>query len=590
MEKEKLIYKLPEGWIWTTIGEIAVLSSGGTPSRGNSSYFRGDIPWVKSGELNYNIITDTEEKITQEALISSSAKIIPANALLIALYGSTVGKIAKIGIEAATNQAVASIITFPHFNQDFLYYYLLQNREKLLKKRKGGAQPNISQRILSDFPLPLPSIKVQNNIVSKIETLFSELDQAEKGLQKVQQQLKTYRQALLKSAFEGNLTTRWRNENNTETSEKIIRQLKIERQFQYEQKLAYWNRTAKHLKENESHGKRLLRPKIGEVFKYNNKGEFEDLSKLPPEWKWVHWNEILDFEEGSFKRGPFGSALTKSMFVQKGYKVYEQYCPINDDCSFERYFITTDKYEELKSFAVKEGDYLISCSGTLGRITQVPKDFREGIINQALLRVRVNKKYVDNRFFLHFFRSPYFQKQIFANLKGSAIPNIKGVNELKIIPIPLLSISEQEQIVEILESRFTLIENFEKIIKKCLSDVTLFKHSILKKAFEGWLVNKDSNNESANVLLHEIKKEKEEYLKAQKELEKHKPQKKRQMDKKKTVFEILKESKEPISAQELWTNSIHDGDIESFYSEIKEIYSQIIEVKEETESLLSLNK
>lgn len=82
MEKGKQTYKLPEGWIWTTIGDIAVLSSGGTPSRGNSSYFRGDIPWVKSGELNYNIITDTEEKISQEALDSSSAKIVPANTLL----------------------------------------------------------------------------------------------------------------------------------------------------------------------------------------------------------------------------------------------------------------------------------------------------------------------------------------------------------------------------------------------------------------------------------------------------------------------------------------------------------------------------
>ncbi|MCK9207042.1 MAG: hypothetical protein M0P66_08025 [Salinivirgaceae bacterium] len=79
MERGKQTYKLPEGWIWTTIGKIAVLSRGGTPSHGNSNYFRGDIPWVKSGELNYNIITDTEEKITQAALDSSSAKVLSAD-------------------------------------------------------------------------------------------------------------------------------------------------------------------------------------------------------------------------------------------------------------------------------------------------------------------------------------------------------------------------------------------------------------------------------------------------------------------------------------------------------------------------------
>lgn len=172
MGKENKLYKLPEGWIWTTIGDIAILSSGGTPSRANSGYFRGSIPWVKSGELNYNIITDTEEKITQEAFDSSSAKIIPSKSLLIALYGSTVGKIAILGIDASTNQAVASITNFTNFNQYFLYYYLLHSREKLLQKRKGGAQPNISQKILSEFYFPLPPLSEQNRIVSNIEHLL----------------------------------------------------------------------------------------------------------------------------------------------------------------------------------------------------------------------------------------------------------------------------------------------------------------------------------------------------------------------------------------------------------------------------------
>ena len=214
MQKNNHIYNLPEGWIWTTIGEIAILSSGGTPSRSNSSYFRGDIPWVKSGELNNNIIQDTEEKISQEALEDSSAKIIPANTLLIALYGSTVGKLATLGIPASTNQAVAAIITTSNFNQRFLFYYLKKNRDKLLKKRKGGAQPNISLKILSEFNIPLPRLNEQNLIVAKIEQLFSELDHAETGLKIAQKQLKIYRQSLLKSAFEGKLTNKNIEEKN----------------------------------------------------------------------------------------------------------------------------------------------------------------------------------------------------------------------------------------------------------------------------------------------------------------------------------------------------------------------------------------
>ena len=104
------------------------------------------------------------------------------------------------------------------------------------------------------------------------------------------------------------------------------------------------------------------------------------------------------------------------------------------------------------------------------------------------------------------------------------------------------------------------------------------------------MIAQDNTNEPANLLLEKIRIEKSEYLKAQKELDKLKPKKKRQMDKKKTVLEILKESKEPISTQELWTNSIHEGDIESFYSEIREIFEQFDEIKESTESLLSLKK
>ena len=125
MKEQKEKYNLPKGWLWTTIGDIAILSSGGTPDRGNRSYFKGDIPWVKSGELNYNTIVETEETISQEALESSSAKILPSGTLLIALYGSTVGKLAFLGIDAATNQAVAALKTTKSFESKYLYYYLV---------------------------------------------------------------------------------------------------------------------------------------------------------------------------------------------------------------------------------------------------------------------------------------------------------------------------------------------------------------------------------------------------------------------------------------------------------------------------------
>jgi type I restriction enzyme S subunit len=188
------------------LGDVFKTTSGGTPSRKVPKYYNGKVPWVKSGELESNIILDTEEKISEEALKNSSAKIFPKGTLLIALYGATIGKLAKLGIDAATNQAVCGIFENEEHDLQYLYWYLFHKRRKLIEAGIGGAQPNISQTILKNLEIPLPSKTIQQKIVSKIEELFSELDKGIEELKTAQQQLKVYRQAVLKWAFEGKLT------------------------------------------------------------------------------------------------------------------------------------------------------------------------------------------------------------------------------------------------------------------------------------------------------------------------------------------------------------------------------------------------
>jgi type I restriction enzyme S subunit len=207
---------------------------------------------------------------------------------------------------------------------------------------------------------------------------------------------------------------------------------------------------------------------------------------IPNSWTWVTWESVLAREDGAFKRGPFGSALTKAIFVEKGLKIYEQYCPINDDCSFGRYFITQEKFDELQAFEVKAGDYLISCSGvTLGRITRVPEQFDRGIINQALLRVRIEDSVIDHRYFIHLFRSALFQKAIADNSTGSAIPNVKGVRELKAMLIPLPPLAEQTRIVAEVERRLSVVDRLESVVTANLQRATRLRQSILQQAFTG---------------------------------------------------------------------------------------------------------
>ena len=185
------------------LGEICETTSGGTPNRKNDAYYGGTIPWVKSGELGKGVIYDTEEKITEEAVKESSAKIFPEGTLLIALYGATIGKLGFLGVPAATNQAVCGIFANEKIDLQFLSYYLFHKRNDLIAQGTGGAQPNISQTILKNLPIPLPPLATQHAIVTRIETLFAELDKAVQHLRTAQQQLKTYRQAVLKVAFEG---------------------------------------------------------------------------------------------------------------------------------------------------------------------------------------------------------------------------------------------------------------------------------------------------------------------------------------------------------------------------------------------------
>lgn len=187
------------------LSSIFKTSSGGTPSRKKPQFYTGNTLWVKSGELDYNLITQTEEHISQEALEHSSAKIFPKGSLLLALYGATIGKMAFLGVPAATNQAVCCIFPNSEYNMMFLYYFLLHKQKYLISQGKGGAQKNISQEILKSLPIPTLSLPEQKTIVEKIEKAFACADKAQAAISAAFEQAKQLKQSILKRAFEGRL-------------------------------------------------------------------------------------------------------------------------------------------------------------------------------------------------------------------------------------------------------------------------------------------------------------------------------------------------------------------------------------------------
>lgn len=160
------------------LGDVAQTASGGTPSRGNRSYYGGDIPWIKSGELPDGEIVSVEESITQAALDNSSAKLVPEGTLVIAMYGATVGKLGILTFPAATNQAVCAIAPTDKLDRNFLFYWLLQIRPSLLEKSFGGAQPNISQTLIRNLEIPNIGISDQRRIAARLKAQLAEVETA----------------------------------------------------------------------------------------------------------------------------------------------------------------------------------------------------------------------------------------------------------------------------------------------------------------------------------------------------------------------------------------------------------------------------
>lgn len=159
---------------------------------------------------------------------------------------------------------------------------------------------------------------------------------------------------------------------------------------------------------------------------------FGDPVSNPKGWDKLTIEKMLNKDKYSLKRGPFGGALKKEIFVESGYLVYEQYHALNNDFTFQRYFIDEAKYKELKAFDVKPKDIIVSCSGVnLGKLAEVPEGAPAGIINQALLKISLNQGMILNDVFIDIFMHPSFKKAFYGDFRGAAIPNFPPMSVFK---------------------------------------------------------------------------------------------------------------------------------------------------------------
>jgi len=213
---------MPNNWVWTTLGNIGIWQSGGTPSRSNKSYYGGNIPWLKTGDLNDGLIINIPESITEEAVANSSAKINPTGSVLMAMYGATIGKLGILTFPATTNQACCACIEYYAITQYYLFYFLLSHRDIFIAKGGGGAQPNISKEIIVNTAIPLPPLPEQERIIIEIERWFAFIDEIEQSKTDLQFIVKKTKSKILDLAIHGKLVPQ---DPNDEPASELLKRI-----------------------------------------------------------------------------------------------------------------------------------------------------------------------------------------------------------------------------------------------------------------------------------------------------------------------------------------------------------------------------
>ena len=375
---------------------------------------------------------------------------------------------------------------------DYCYYFFQFFNFKELTSQT--TIPMIRVGDVNKITIFLPPIEEQNRIVAKIEALFSELDNSIESLQKAKRKLALYRQSILKSAFEGELTKAWReaHQDELEDAETLLERIKKEREAAYEKSLDEWKDAVKVWEENGKDGKKPTKPKKLKELPPLSEEKLKKLPELPKKWK---YESLISLNTKIFD-GPFGSNLKSSDYVDYGIRVIRLENIGNLKFNDKKVsYITEKKYETIKKHTVQSGDIIFSSFiADNTRVVKLPPNINHAINKADCFCVRVLGKYVNTDYITLYLSSKDAYLQFEAQIHGATRPRI-NTKQLGGCQIPLTDTQEQNLIVNEIESRFSEADAMEKVIDKSLKKAELLRQSILKQAFEGKLVKGTSKSD-----------------------------------------------------------------------------------------------
>ena len=434
-----LPFDIPDSWEWVRLGEVGDWGSGATPSRSHPEYYGGNIPWLKTGDLNDSYIYSVPEYITDKAIQETSVRLNPVGSVLIAMYGATIGKLGIAKIPLTTNQACCACLPLGKFYNRYLFYFLMYQKPFFIKQGEGGAQPNISKEKIIATIMPIPPLEEQYRIVEKIEDILPivyDYEKKDEYLTELNTQFPgKLKKSILQQAVQGKLVPQ---DPTEEPASVLLERIRAE-------------------KERLIAEGKIKRDKNESVIYKRDNSYFEKINNterciddelpfdIPDSWEWVRLGNI----------GDWGSGATPS---RSHPEYYEGNIPwlktgdLNDGYIYSVPEFITDKALQVTSVRLNPiGSVLIAMYGaTIGKlgIAKIPLT-----TNQACCACfPLGKLYNKYLFYFLMYQKPFFIKQG----EGGAQPNISKEKIIAtIMPVPPLS--EQQRIVEKIEALMPMI-------------------------------------------------------------------------------------------------------------------------------------
>ena len=419
---DEIPFEIPQGWEWCRMGCIGNWGAGATPAKSNSAYYGGSILWIRTGELNNGVVSDTEIKITEKALRECSLRLNKVGDVLIAMYGATIGKVAIVGKEMTSNQACCACSPLGVFNY-YLFYYLMGSQIDFIKKGEGGAQPNISREKLISHLMPIPPLNEQYRIVEKIQKIlplvekYSASQNEQNKLNKeINEKLK---KSILQEAIQGKLVKQIAKEG---TAQELLEQIKMEKQ-----KLVKDGK----LKKSSLTDSIIFKGDDNKYFEKNGKIEKDITNEIPFEipdtWAWSRLSNLVILLSGRDLEPSQYNSVSNGVPYMTGAS------------NFRNGNLIKNRWTETPIVISILGDLLITCKGTIGEMS-----FNTiGDIHIARQIMALRSSFVNLKYIQYYLSANIQELQKQAN---SMIPGISRDTLLNAL-VPLPPLIEQVRIV-----------------------------------------------------------------------------------------------------------------------------------------------